>query len=205
MPERPYNVSVPKRIYPNLPETTKLRKDREIAPPSDAVPADSKVHLRWVRNTRQRRAEMSRGSGYQIATESDVTPDHGGYVDDHGEIVNGDLVLMKTDREFIEQKERTRLSELAGMDRKRDAADSAMGFEATGDHRPLSAPTQGPTFNIPIDLSTAPAMPTAPVVENLPPVPFETAKPEDFEPHNRVLPKAKKPTVRRRRTTRKDK
>jgi hypothetical protein len=149
MPERPPNSRAIPRVYPT-PEAEAARKGRFCPPPADAIPTDDKVHLRWVRNNPRRLSDMRRKYGYAVATDADVKEGHGGYAGKDG-IENGDLILMKTDYEYIEKLEVQRREDLANMDKKQARADRAMGIEEKPNHSVRRG--RGKTFSIPIDLN----------------------------------------------------
>ncbi len=153
MPERPKNAAAMAHAYPR-PNVVSTRNvdERVCPPPPDAMPADPGIHTRWVRKHPRRVSDMKRKYGYEVATEADVVPGHGGYEGENGTIENGDLVLMKADRQVIEEKELKRREATAGMDVVQRRADEALGIEETDQHRGRRG-RRGRSFNVPIDLS----------------------------------------------------
>jgi hypothetical protein len=151
MPEKPKRLDVPTVV------TTRQVDERVCDPPADAIPADTQIHTRWVRNDPQRISEMKRRAGYEAANTSDVNSNHGGYVDRDGNIVKGDLILMKSGRDIAEQTELQRRTHIADMDRQLNRSDIANGLEDRPSHnirRPGRPRNKSKSVNIPIDLKS---------------------------------------------------
>jgi hypothetical protein len=151
MPERPkHKQKIEKAgVKPEIISTRSV-DERLCPPPKDAQPVDSHVHLRWIRKNARRISDMRRLYGYEYAEESDVLNGHGGYEGENGHIENGDLVLMRTGRDVVEDTEIKRREATAGMDRRQKRVDEAMGIEELEKHK---VRTRGrKTFNIPVDL-----------------------------------------------------
>jgi len=92
------------------------RTPRMVAPADNAEPVDANAHTRWVREDPRRIREMEL-KGYQIAKEEDVKPNHDGKKFEDGAIHKGDLILMITSREGVEEREKARINELKAMER----------------------------------------------------------------------------------------
>jgi len=151
MPEKTKRIDVPTIV------TNRTVDERVCDPPTDAIPTDTQIHTRWVRNDPKRISEMKRRSGYEPANESDIVANHGGYVDSSGNIVKGDLVLMKSGRDTAEQTELQRRSYIADMDRQLSRSDIAAGLEERPSHniRRAGRPrNDSRSFNVPIDLKS---------------------------------------------------
>jgi len=142
MPEQPAKLTRQKKMVSRIKED-----ERIVRPPSDATPTDPSGHLRWVRGTPDRIAQAKHDMGYTLADEADVKDGHGGYKID-GEIRKGDLVLMKTTRDRVEEVELRRRRSVADMDSRADEIDEAQGLEEFRGHKPR----RGKGYNIPIDL-----------------------------------------------------
>lgn len=77
-----------------------------ITPAGGGEPVSPDVHTRWVRDTEKRIRQMEQ-QGFVKAEESDVRADHDGWKTTEGVIRNGDLILMKAQRERVEAKKQT--------------------------------------------------------------------------------------------------
>jgi len=78
---------------------------------------------------------MKRLAGYEFATTADISEDHGGYEGKDGHIENGDLVLMKTGRDIVEEAEGKRREATAAMDAQQRVIDDSIGIEELKQHR----------------------------------------------------------------------
>lgn len=150
MPERPKKLNAPTIV------STRNVDERLCDPPADAIPSDSQIHTRWVRNDPNRISEMKYKYGYETAKESDIVSVHGGYIAGDDTIQKGDLVLMKTGRDVTDQNEENRRAAIADMDRQINRSDRSNGIEDRPSHNirraRRGARSESKTYNIPINL-----------------------------------------------------
>jgi len=126
-----------------------IPQERFVPPADKAAPKDPDAHTRWVRDT-PRRIEQLKRQGYQTATKEDV-PGLGRGWDDGEVIRDGDLVLMKTGREGVEERELDRRRTGEEQERKqRQTFDQMAGMEDNADARDSSR--RGKMYAVGIDL-----------------------------------------------------
>ena len=109
-------------------ESVRPRTTRLVKPAEGCTPASENVHLRWVRKAPRRMSEMKR-RGYIPAGEDDVRGPHPGEQMTDGSITDGDLVLMKVSREYIEDVKKDRIAEAIARERVQDDRDRREGVQ----------------------------------------------------------------------------
>ncbi len=118
---------------PPTPAKVRERTPRSVEPAGGGKPVDAGLHTRWVRNTPKRIREMER-RGYVRAQTEDVVSDHEGYERD-GQIENGDLVLMKVNRNHIEDRHKRLSEQNRTIDRSvNESLDAQGGLESLPGH-----------------------------------------------------------------------